>query len=412
MDTVKRFFATLAKRKWLVATGLALLAAAIATVTLTGTPGAGQKPAATPSGKAGTACGPLLPQETPPIGTSFEFTTDFSKHCVHYSEILYGGVTKDGIPAIDHPKFVGVDEGDTFIKPVEPVIAFQAGDDVRAYPIQIMIWHEIVNDTVGGVPVAVTFCPLCNTGIVFERTVNGRVLDFGVTGRLRFANEIMYDRQTESWWQQETGQAIVGTLTGLQLTYRPAEMISWAEFKAAHPNGRVMSRDTGYSRPYGTDPYAGYDNINSLSGFYQGTPPPNVLPPMERVLGVVINGEAVAYPYSVLQRVHVVNDTVGGTAIVVFWIPGTNSPLDANTVAGGRDVGSATMFARALNGQTLTFSFGGTLFVDTQTGSVWTNLGQATGGKLAGQALTPVVAFDSFWFSWAAFQPNTRVYQP
>jgi hypothetical protein len=422
MDTFKRWSMNLAQRKWLVITGLFLLVAAITTVSVKNTPGSGQplaaRPqsgqpsAATPSGAAGTACGPLLPRETPPIGTGYEFKTDFSTHCVHYSEILYGGVTKDGIPAIDHPQFVGVVAADGFLRPGEPVIVFQVADDVRAYPIQILIWHEIVNDVVGGVPVAVTYCPLCNTGIVFERTINGRTLDFGVSGRLRFSNQIMYDRQTESWWQQETGQAIVGTLTGLQLTYRPAEMISWATFKAAHPKGRVLSQNTGYSRPYGTNPYSGYDSGTSLPPLYQGTPPPNTLPPMERVLAVAVNGQVVAYPYSVLQQVHVVNDMVGGTDVVVFWVPGTNSPLDASAVASGRDVGSATLFSRAENGQTLTFTYGGSGFVDAQTSSTWNALGHATGGPLAGQALTPVAAFDSFWFSWAAFQPHTRVYHP
>jgi hypothetical protein len=407
MEVFKRFLAYLAKRKWLVATGLVLLAAALVTVSQARTPGPGRKPTVTTrGGVAGTACVPLLAPETPPIGTGYEFTkTDFSRHCVRYSEILTGQ-TKDGIPAIDTPHFVDVGEGDAFIKPVEPVIALQVGDDVRAYPIQIMIWHEIVNDTVGGVPVAITFCPLCGTGIVFERAVGGRVLDFGVTGRLRFANEIMYDRQTESWWQQETGQAIIGALTGLQLTYRPAETLSWAEFKAAHPHGHVMSRNTGYSRPYGRNPYA-----DQGPGFlYQGPPPPASLPQGEHVLAIVMNGEAIAYPYSVLQRVHMVNDTVGGTPIVVFWTPGTSSQLDIGGVANEHDVGSATMFLRTLNGQTLTFTFGGAQFTDTQTSSLWTHLGQAASGKLAGQALTSVAAFNSFWFSWAAFQPNTRVY--
>jgi Protein of unknown function (DUF3179) len=175
-------------------------------------PAAGVKPA---------AC-KLLSQESPPEFASIEFKTDFSKHCVHYSEIFSGGPPKDGIPAIDAPRFVSVSSADTWLKPKEPVIFLQVGNDARAYPIQILIWHEIVNDTVGGVPVAVTFCPLCNTAIAFERTINGRVLDFGTTGRLRFSNLLMYDRQTESWWQQAIGQAIIGQLTGTQLVARPA----------------------------------------------------------------------------------------------------------------------------------------------------------------------------------------------
>jgi hypothetical protein len=292
------------------------------------------------------------------------------------------------------------------------VIFFQVGNEARAYPIQILIWHEIVNDTVAGVPVAVTFCPLCNTAIAFERTVNGRVLDFGTTGRLRFSNLIMYDRQTESWWQQAIGQAIIGQYTGTQLVARPASIIAWSTFKAAHPDGRVLSRDTGYDRPYGQNPYRGYDNVNQAPFLYSGPPTPGVLRPMARVLIVVLGGEAVAYPFDALKKVHVVNDTVGKTGVVVLWTPGTSSPLDTDTIAGGRDVGAATVYLRSLDGQSLTFTFDGTNIVDMETGSVWDILGRATSGQLTGKMLAPVVATNSFWFAWAAYQPHTRVYQP
>jgi hypothetical protein len=288
----------------------------------------------------------------------------------------------------------------------------QIGDDTRAYPIQIFMWHEIVNDTVDGVPVVVTFCPLCNTAIAFERTVSGRVLDFGTTGRLRYSNLIMYDRQTESWWQQATGEAIAGELTGTQLVFRPAPIISWADFKAAQPDGKVLSRDTGFDRPYGENPYLGYDDVNNPPFLYRGPETPGVLPPVARVLTIDLNGEAVAYPYTVLQKVGVVNDTVGGKDVVVLWAAGTASALDAGTVAGGRDVGAATAYARTLDGQTLMLTLDGARIVDQETGSEWNVLGQAVSGKLAGKQLMPVVAVNHFWFSWAAFKPQTRIYQP
>jgi len=353
----------------------------------------------------------LLPPEEPPASAR-EFKTDFSKHSVPYREILSGGPPKDGIPAIDNPTFVSVAEADAWLKPVEPVIFFQVGADVRAYPIQIFMWHEIVNDTVGGVPVVVTFCPLCNTAIAFERTVDGRVLDFGTTGRLRFSNLIMYDRQTETWWQQATGAAIAGELTGTQLVFRPAAIIAWSDFKAAHPNAQVLSRDTGFARSYGTNPYTGYDDVNSSPFLYQGPQTPGTLPAVARVLTVDLGGEAVAYPYDVLQKVRVVNDTVGGTDMVVLWAPGTASALDDSTVAGGRDVGAANVYVRMLNGQHLTFARAGDRIVDTETGSTWNVLGQAIGGKLIGKQLDPVVSVNHFWFSWAAFKPETRVYTP
>ena len=168
----------------------------------------------------------LLPVETPPADAAAEFTTDFRKHIVPYVAILSGGPPKDGIPAIDHPAFIGVRAANSWLAPTEPVIALQIGRDARAYPVRVLVWHEIVNDTVGGVPVAVTYCPLCNTAIAFERRVHGRVLDFGTTGRLHYSNLVMYDRQTESWWQQATGQSIAGAFTGTQLTYRSAPLMS------------------------------------------------------------------------------------------------------------------------------------------------------------------------------------------
>jgi hypothetical protein len=366
--------------------------------------------AAVPTAPALTPDG--LPEEPPPAGAAREFSTDFSKHSVPYSEILSGGPPKDGIPSIDHPRFVSVAEADTWLEAVEPVILFQAGDAARAYPLQILTWHEIVNDTVGGVPVVVTFCPLCNTAIAFERTVGGQALDFGTTGRLRYSNLIMYDRQTETWWQQGTGEAIAGELTGTQLVFRPAPIIAWEAFKAAHPDGQVLSRDTGYARTYGRNPYVGYDDVNRPPFLYRGPQTPGQLPPVARVLAVEIDGETVAYPYDVLQEARVVNDTAGGTDLVVLWAPGTASALDAGSVAGGRDVGAALAFAREIDGQTLTFAFDGARIVDEETGSAWDVLGRAVSGPLAGAQLKPLVGVNHFWFSWAAFKPETRVYQP
>jgi len=354
----------------------------------------------------------LLPEEEPPTGAKLEFSTDFSKHSVPYSEILSGEPPKDGIPAIDQPQFISVEEARAWLKPQEPVILLQIGDDARAYPLQILTWHEIVNDTLGGVPVTVTFCPLCNTAIAFERTLDGQVLDFGTTGRLRFSNLIMYDPQRETWWQQATGEAIAGELTGRQLTLLPASIISSADFKAAHLDGMVLSRDTGYSGAYGRNPYVGYDDVNQSPFLYVGPKTLGALPPMARVLTVDLNGEAVAYPYDVLQEVHMVNDSVGGTPLVVFWASGTASALGAATLAAGRDVGTPVAFSRELEGQTLTFSFDGGRITDEQTGSEWDVLGRAVSGELADRELTPVVTINHFWFSWAAFRPETRIYQP
>ncbi len=353
----------------------------------------------------------LLPAEDPPDSAELEFRTDFSKHTVPYSEIISGGPPKDGIPALDAPQFVSVAETDSWLELNEPVILVEVNDDVRAYPIQILIWHEIVNDTVGDVPLTITFCPLCNTAIAFERTVNGQILDFGTTGRLRYSNLIMYDRQTETWWQQASGEAVAGELTGTQLEFYPAAIISWDEFKSAHADGRVLSRETGFSRDYGRNPYAGYDNINNPPFLYQGPPTPDRMPPMTRVLTIDLNGEAVAYTYDLLSEAGLVNDVAGGEPVVIFWQAGTASPLDSVNIA-GRDIGTAIAFSRKVNSQVLTFFIQGDSIKDRETGSVWNLLGLATDGPLTGTHLPSVVSVNHFWFSWAAFKPQTRVYTP
>jgi hypothetical protein len=351
------------------------------------------------------------PEQKPPGGADREFTTDFSITSIDFAEVLSGGPPKDGIPAILKPKFVDINEADTWLMPQEPVVQVQVNGVAKAYPIQILMWHEIVNDEIGGVPVLVTFCPLCNTAIAFERTVNGNVFDFGTTGRLRFSNLIMYDRQTETWWQQAEGKGIVGKLTGTQLVFVPAAIISWEEFKNANPDGLVLSRDTGFVRNYGQNPYVGYDDVNRPPFLYQGPETPDKLPPVARVLTIEIEGEAVAYPYELLSAVNVVNDTVGGQEIAVFWSSGTVSALDTLEIANGKDIGTAISFSRLLNGSVLTFKHDGQNIVDEETGSTWDVLGKAISGELAGNQLEQVVSVNHFWFSWVAFKPETRVYQ-
>jgi len=354
----------------------------------------------------------LLPEEVISNSWEQEFSTDFNVHSVPYSQILSGGPRKDGIPAVDDPKFVSVTEADEWLKPVEPIVFVQVGEETRAYPIQILMWHEIVNDTVNDLPLTVTFCPLCNTAIAFQRMIDDRILDFGTTGRLRYSNLIMYDRQTETWWQQANGEAIAGELTGKLLDFYPATIIAWEDFKINYPQGKVLSRETGNSRSYGNNPYAGYDNVNSSPFLYDGPLTPDKLLPMTRVITVDLDDEAVAYPYDVLEDKKVINDRVAGHEIVIFWDSGTASALDAGDVAGGRDVGAATAFSRILDKETLSFSENSGRIIDDQTGSVWNILGQAISGPMAGSQLKPVVSINHFWFSWAAFKPETKVFQP
>ncbi len=345
-----------------------------------------------------------------PFDTS-EWKTNFKKASIPLNEIRSGGPPKDGIPPIDRPRFETVAEAGKWLKPAEPVVIVEHGTDARAYPLQILIWHEIVNDTVGGVPLSGTFCPLCNTSIAFDRRLEGRVLDFGTTGKLHKSALVMYDRQTESWWWQVSGLAIVGDLTGKRLTVLPSQIVSWELFRRARPTGKVLSRDTGHRRAYGQNPYVGYDNINSSPFLYTGTRDPR-LRPMERVVTVSLGGSDVAYPFSVLEKAGVVHDTIAGLPIVILHQKGTASALDAGDIAASRDIGAAAVFSPVVDGRRLTFRAQGVEFVDQQTKSSWSILGQATGGSLAGRRLPPIVHGNHFWFSWASYRPQTRIYAP
>ncbi len=332
--------------------------------------------------------------------------TDFSRHTVDLAEIESGGPPKDGIPAIDRPRFVAVRAAREWLKPKEPVIVLRLGAQARAYPIQILMYHEIVNDTLGGVPVAVTFCPLCNASMVFDRRVGGATLDFGTTGRLRYSDLVMYDRQTESWWQQFIGQGIVGRYAGTDLKRLPSEIVAFEDFAAAYPAGEVLSRATGHVRPYGRNPYAGYDRIDQSPFLYTGKRDAR-LPPMERVLSVSVGGKHRLYPLSALRPV--ANQEMGGVPYVVFAKPGMASPLDSARMDEGREIVAATAFDRRLEGEALEFAERGGHIVDTRTGSQWNLLGEAVAGPLEGKRLAALESSVHFAFAWLAFNPDSEI---
>ena len=336
--------------------------------------------------------------------------TDFSRHTVPFTEILSGGPPRDGIPPIDQPKFIDFREANRYLDRLEPVISFEINGDVRAYPLSILTWHEIVNDVVGGVPVAVTFCPLCNSAIVFDRRLDGMVHRFGTSGNLRHSDLIMWDRETESWWQQLTGEAIVGELAGKKLTFLPGPIISWKDFKDANPDGKVLSQDTGFQRDYGRNPYVGYDRVDNPPFLFQGDLDGRLLP-KERVVTVTVGDVDAAFPFSILTQEKVVNYNVGGRDLVVFFKPGTRSALDQLLIGMSEEIGATGLFDAELDGRKLTFRADGDDFIDNETGSSWNILGEAIQGPSTGKRLTPIVHTNSFWFAVAAFKPDTKIYQ-
>ena len=336
--------------------------------------------------------------------------TDFSKHSVPFSEIRSGGPRRDGIPPIDNPRFIDVANPPDYMKDNEPVISVEINGEAKAYPLAILVSHEIVNDELGGIPITVSFCPLCNTAIVFDRRVGGEILDFGTSGNLRLSDLVMWDRQTESWWQQITGEAIVGELTGTKLTFLPAPLISWNDFRTSFPQGQVLSRETGFGRIYNYDipPYGGYDALNRNPFLFSGDFDDR-LKPMERVVSLTIGDEAVAYPFEFLMENPVVNDTVSGKDVVVFYVGGTLSPFAGPGASENRTVGSTGVFDPVVEGQKLTFGVRGNVIVDDETETTWNILGQGVVGPLKGTQLTPIVHANHFWFAWFAFNPETAV---
>ncbi|MGF6860413.1 hypothetical protein ABIE69_000973 [Rhodobacteraceae bacterium MBR-64] len=256
--------------------------------------------------------------------------TDFSNTSVDFSEIMSGGPPKDGIPALDSVSFIPVAR-ETRIEDREPVITLELnGETPRTYPVRYLMWHEIANDVVGGVPVAVTFCPLCNSGMVFDRRVAGQVLTFGVTGKLRNSDMVMYDRETQSWWQQAIGTGIVGHFTGTELVQLPAWMESWAEFKARNPQGLVMD-EPDWERAYGQNPYISYDS-SARPFLYYGEMPPHGILPLARVVRVGDN----AWPLERLRKAGQVSEA----GLQISWNAGQASALDDGQIGQGRDVGT------------------------------------------------------------------------
>jgi len=255
--------------------------------------------------------------------------TDFENRTVDLGEIRSGGVGRDGIPAVNDPTYLLASD-ETRLADMEPVVTLViAGETPRAYPIRYLTWHEIVNDTVGDVPVAVTFCPLCNSALAFDRRVDGAVLTFGVSGNLRNSDMVMFDRESESWWQQATAEGIVGDFAGAQLVALPIWMESWASFRAAYPDGLVMDQPDA-RRPYGRNPYVNYDT-SERPFLYTGENPPHGIDPLERVVRV---GER-AWPLTRLSDMGEITEA----GLTITWAAGKASALDTAEIAAGRDIG-------------------------------------------------------------------------
>ncbi|MDQ3838651.1 MAG: DUF3179 domain-containing protein [Thermoproteota archaeon] len=315
---------------------------------------------------------------------------------VPLDQIVSGGPPPDGIPSIDDPKFISVKEGDGLLEDSELVLGLNINGDVRAYPLQILVWHEIVNDKVGGVLLAVTYCPLCFTNQVFNRTLeNGQILEFGTSGKLYNSNLVMYDRTTKSLWSQAMSQAIVGKLAGVKLERIPFDVAYWKEWKQLYPESKVLSRDTGSARPYGADPYGNYYTNGDV--LFPVSNKDDRLGLKEIVVGFENNGQYKAYKLQEIENKKVINDQISGKPIALLSL----HPFMARA------------YSPAVDGQVLEFSFNAKdhYFIDTRTSSVWNFEGKAVGGQMKGKQLTRIPFDEGFWFEWVAFHPKTELYK-
>ncbi|MCI0544224.1 MAG: DUF3179 domain-containing protein [Actinobacteria bacterium] len=360
---------------------------------------------------ASTTAGPPGTLSDGPSALDDMFDPSFPDPLVDPEEIVSGGPPPDGIPSIDDPRFTGVEEADEWLEDEEAVVYVEIGDVAHAYPVQILIWHEIVNDTVDGVPIAVTYCPLCNSAVTYRRVVNGEVTTFGTSGRLYASALVMYDRATETLWTHYDGRAVVGILAGEQLDPIPSPLLAWSDFKDLFPDGEVLDRSAlGFNRPYGSNPYQFYDSVGNTPFLFRGDADTRALA-MQRVVGVSIDGVSRAWTLEAISGgpAEATNTTVGEAPIVIFWKDGQSSALEEVTVSGGRDVGSVGVFRPFVGGQSLTFVGDDDGFRDEQTGSEWSISGRAVDGPLVGAQLEQIHHLDTFWFAWSTYQPGTEL---
>lgn len=319
-----------------------------------------------------------------------------------------GGPPPDGIPPIDSPNYDNVGDID-FLEPTEPILLLEVNGDVRGFPIQIMTWHEIVNDTIGGVPVTVSFCPLCNSAVAFERQIDDIEFDFGTSGSLFNSSLVMYDRQTETLWTHFDGRAVIGALTGIELAKIPVQTVSWDDFRTTFPDALVLNRDTGFNRRYGANPYVGYDEAGDRPFLFDGAIDGR-LAPKERVVAIRGVEDTVIVPTFVLLEKGAVALEVDGRSAVALFDAGTSSALDESEISDGRDVGATGVFARTVGDVTVDLTANGDgTFTDSTTGSTFDLFGRGLDGSLVGEQLDRIEALDTFWFAIAAFAPDAQI---
>ena len=317
--------------------------------------------------------------------------TNGVKHNIPLDKIRSGGPPKDGIPSIDNPVFAEISDSQ-FMSDSDTVIGLEINGEAKAYPIFILVWHEIINDRVGGTPVAITYCPLCYTNQVFERIINGVEVEFGTSGKLYNSNLLMYDRLTESYWSQALGIAVKGELTGYQLNLIPFDVITWKDWITLHPDTVILTTDTGYIRSYATDPYGNYYTDPRI--MFPVEHSDDRMHPKEIIIGFNQDNIYKAYKQNDIESNIIINDSIGDTSVMLISLYSEN----------------ARAFERTIDDVILDFEYVDGQILDLQTNSEWNYDGLSISGKYGGMQLERMPIEPGFWFEWVAFHPQTLVY--
>lgn len=333
--------------------------------------------------------------------------TNFQKKQIQFSDILSGGPPRDGIPPIYKPSFESITEASTWLPDSEPVLVFQKGKEARAYPYRILIWHEIVNDVYQGQSFIVTFCPLCNSAIIFNTHFQGQNHLFGVSGKLRNSDMIMWDHTTESWWQQMTGQAVVGDATGTQLEMLPSPAISFGTYKSIFSQGKVLSQNTSFFRSYGNNPYADYEN--SAHPFLMKGKIDGRLPALSRVIGIEWKRE-----FYILPLFEIANKKWGrlpikdGKQLIFFNLSLANAALDRRSIKNSKLIDHVTIWEPPANEEEIEFYWDKNTLKDKTKQLSWNALGQGLRNGKSVEQLKPVHFGVHFSFAWLAFHPKSQ----
>lgn len=315
------------------------------------------------------------------------------------NQIVSGGPGKDGIPALTTPQVVSAAEANRFLGPGNLVLGVTVNGEARAYPHNVLWWHEIVNDVLGGKPITVSYCPLTGSGMVYDPAIAGSTLSFGTSGLLFDNNLILYDRATDSLWSQMRVQAICGKLISTVPALLPVVQSTWQAWSSLHPETTVVSFNTGFNRNYNQYPYGTYDQLDNTQLLFPESFIDPRRPMKELALGITHEGLARAYPYGGLGERAAINDEITGLPVLVVFDKAAQTALP---------------FDRRVQGRTLTFDPEGAGFPfrlrDRETRTLWDLTGLAVEGPLGGSRLAPLATYSAMWFAWAAFHRGTEIY--